>query len=776
MVRRLFTMHSQYKAGLVLAAFLIGLLMPIVGRCALDSADRLKPATSVEEANSTFADRAAYAVLQFAARNNDGVTDYVQVILARLAYLQYFPTDTEVGMQKRKEAWDSLLIHHVKGQVGTTVDSDTFKDPIFGQTLGGYASREGDYDQSLIGYILMLYHFDDTYLRPDVRDHIINELLVLKGPFDDGYLHFPLIVSSVAGSLIISVPETENHIMMIYSSWYLANQLFLDRTHDPAYDNSRNGMNVWMLSHLREFLQRDLIEYNARPYQFLTVPALLNLASFARDSKVRESARMVLDYIFAKMAISSNGARRAAPYRRKVNNYCPDLLGVRPCPSEWGETGIDDLTPFAMMLSGATDMLPSYDTFGGRVRTVPGSYPNDFLWVGLHAYRLPGLVHDLFIHQANRSFYQTIRHAGAERYSGSPSFLISAGGVATDPAYTIDLPVVGPKGKDDDRGIILPTTLMPTGYGESITDLIRFESYWTLSKDFAYTDAPLGRFCFPEENMGVAPNFACGLLPVIPDSYPRSGTCWRHEATPNGEWDFFNRSGTCSSNAPYGYYVAVFRSSAFNNSVERTCDYHGLTYPYDDIPTILSYSFGLFEVLDTFVNPTATFDGFVAGVLARNGGRQFFVNTRNEYKTTSGLEVQFVCHPSPMIVHMQQGGVVLPTDYSTSGTIINGDGQGMVTIDNPVLGKRLRLDMVNPLNPRRLQEMRGGPEVWVDLSVGQTPGNGTYASPFNTLDEGVKAVPIGGIVKVLPGSMGGPFPYNKPLTLDAPGGAVTIGQ
>ena len=125
---------------------------------------------------------------------------------------------------------------------------------------------------------------------------------------------------------------------------------------------------------------------------------------------------------------------------------------------------------------------------------------------------------------------------------------------------------------------------------------------------------------------------------------------------------------------------------------------------------------------------------------------------------------------------MQQGEALLSNDYSTQGTIINSTGDGMVTIDNPALGQRLRLDMRNPLNPRRYEELSGDPDVWVDFSFGGAPELGTYSAPFNTLEEGVNAVPEGGIVKILPGSRGGSFSITKALTLDAPGGLVTIGN
>jgi hypothetical protein len=60
---------------------------------------------------------------------------------------------------------------------------------------------------------------------------------------------------------------------------------------------------------LRNYLRDDFAEYNAKPYQTETGRALLNLCSYAYDAEVRLGARMVLDYISAHIAVSSNDLR-----------------------------------------------------------------------------------------------------------------------------------------------------------------------------------------------------------------------------------------------------------------------------------------------------------------------------------------------------------------------------------------------------------------------------------------------------------------------------------
>jgi hypothetical protein len=139
-------------------------------------------------------------------------------------------------------------------------------------------------------------------------------------------------------------PETENHLNNIYTSQYLANQLLFKRTGSPQYENARNGYKSLLVTRLKNFVHHDFIEYNARPYQDYTMFSLLTLFSYADDPDVKAAAKMVLDYLSAKVAVSSNDVRRSTPFRRKNDSqyFCSDLLN----PS-----CADPQTAFYMMLS-----------------------------------------------------------------------------------------------------------------------------------------------------------------------------------------------------------------------------------------------------------------------------------------------------------------------------------------------------------------------------------------------------------------------------------------
>src|SRR5439155_26045008 len=88
-------------------------------------------------------------------------------------------------------------------------------------------------------------------------------------------------------------------------------------------------MRDFWLARLQNILRTGFIEYNGRPYQSYTMDAIQNHYSFAKDPDVKAAARMVLDYVSAKLAASSNDNRRAVPYRRRKSSKNPHLLGYQ---------------------------------------------------------------------------------------------------------------------------------------------------------------------------------------------------------------------------------------------------------------------------------------------------------------------------------------------------------------------------------------------------------------------------------------------------------------
>jgi hypothetical protein len=376
---------------------------------------KIAPATSVQTSKATFDDRLAAVVLANACGSFLPHTAYVNEenysvqILAKMAYADFFDSDQCPGrdVKNRDEVAASLLRQHVESKSGTTKNT--------------FPWRTGEYDVFLtLGLIPVIFKYGEA-LPKHVRDHVINELLNIRGPFDPDETH---VLFDLPGST--KIPETENHILNIETSRYLTNQLLFSLTSDKVYDNSTNGMDALMLDMLRNFLRVDFREYNSRPYQGYVAAALQNLFSFtthtgdAPDSTlaVRTAAQMVLDYISAKITVSSNSARRAVPYRRKREYKAPEFIeGGHPDPQ----------TPRLLMLAGNTEVLS--EAFGERPsqRWAPNSFGFEMQAAGLSDYRIPDLLLDLIVNKDHRTFYQGFHHAADELYASSPALLLSAG-------------------------------------------------------------------------------------------------------------------------------------------------------------------------------------------------------------------------------------------------------------------------------------------------------------------------------------------------------------
>src|SRR5262245_39239201 len=209
---------------------------------------------------------------------------------------------------------EALNSRHVTAKPGT--DFETLTIPVLDVRLCG---RTGDYDMSLIGLVRMMYlaRSNPGVIDSDTYARVLHELLNQRGGADQ------VRWRTTDGLCGASIDETENHILMTETSRYLTNQLLAREAGSAvaaAFDNARNGMNDFMLSHLQKFLKNDFQEFNARRYQGLSIMAIENLFDFADDARVHRAAGILLDYLSAKFAVSSNGLRRIAPFRRKIES------------------------------------------------------------------------------------------------------------------------------------------------------------------------------------------------------------------------------------------------------------------------------------------------------------------------------------------------------------------------------------------------------------------------------------------------------------------------
>ena len=480
--------------------------------------------------------------------------------LSAMAYLDYFTNENDVSLQDGHgnplppTSPPTTLRSMVKDAIKLSSPGYCGAFPPGVGDDASVGGEEGNYDMTQMFLLPLVYNYYNELMKedPTAVDHLITELLKqghiqrlefplsytngpsiywwLVGSIDPEILSIILgaiagavigvavggvwgavigaIIGGIAGAIIgaihgpYRIPETENHVLMIMTARYLTNQLLYQR--DPGnaiYDNRSNGNMDILISLLRNYLIDDFAEYNSKSYQVETRRALLNLCSYAYDAEVQLGARMVLDYVSAHMAVSSNDLRRLVPFRR--HDYDPATHQSIPGSSGYGFPGVSmDVSLMDGSSDSADPIAVHFALLAGNTRALgyniyPGTGQNDywgltrdlgkeFVVEALSDYRLPLLIHDLFLNDSHRRFYQRLhRHPlpqgsgldwqkqwnceNMEIYSSSPSYLITAGGQpnrhAIPGAYYLGIPFGWDDGDKprDDMGVAVPISFLPTG-------------------------------------------------------------------------------------------------------------------------------------------------------------------------------------------------------------------------------------------------------------------------------------------------------------------------
>jgi len=701
--------------------------------------------------------------------------------LAAMAYVDYFPGSLWKGLRSMVS---TAILEATPGWCGT------FGPGVDGtfDLLGDFYT--GDYDMTQMHLLPLVYRYYDE-LSPAAREHLIIELLA------HGRIHRPRLNDNTTHGEVpgdwsragfisplgyhVRIGETENHILMILTVRYLTNQLLYQRSPNIAYDNRRNGGEghpsciLLVLTLLQNMLRDDFSEYNAKSYQAETRWALLNLCSYAYDGEVRLAARMVLDYISAHIVVSSSDLRRLVPFRRRNEGRNSTQLpgGVMNVGLlEWFLGADPLLEQFAIQAGN----LRAYEA-PWEARSFPWSIASaggDATMEALSDYRLPPSIHDLFVNDSHRRFFQRLHRFilpdveitgrncdNMEIYAGSPSYLISAGGspatYALDPGPAL-LTAPGRRKSAQQLGVAVTTSFMPTGLSAGPNTQNMAGEAIQLSR---FSEIPGG-----VANYGVAPDLAFGHTVHLPK--------WCLDAINinerRGKFVFVNKRGP---NDRPGFYLAVLRDGDFT----------------------------VIEAFDTWLHPELSFDQFRSAVWERNkvlSEAGLSSNVEPVYTTQNGNRVRFVIWTRGERNDSAVGAKVIQINYGPgdptdrlgdagnitdrflSGTILNSPADALVEISNPFLGTRITLDLRNIWNPRRtsengeVEEAGLNHEVWVDFSS-TGAADGDFFHPFNTLAKAVAFVAPGGVIKIMPGSTDeSPILTNR-VKVIAPIGGVRIG-
>jgi len=179
----------------------------------------------------------------------------------------------------------------------------------------------------------------------------------------------------------------------------------------------------------------------------------------------------------------------------------------------------------------------------------------------------------------------------------------------------------------------------------------------------------------------------------------------------------------------------------------------------------------------------------------QRGTSEFFIL---EYRTQSspngGGYDQNVAGNGLTIWHIQQDANKNPTTIPNQGYAVfhagapdfkpggNGVwGSGVTTpylrwLDGSQTRTKIEVRLFNAGDPSIIVDWLTEEEVWVDFNYGGATELGTFDAPYNTLAEGLSAVPYGGTLKIKAGSRNEAATITKRMRIEAYGGTVTIGR
>ena len=461
-------------------------------------------------------------------------------------------------------------------------------------------------------------------------------------------VYMPIISALVVSSGIVGVanqfriPETENHLLMINSSRYLTNQIIIDELSDKddkeRYQKYQEEIREWLLQRLQRIAREDFIEYNAKPYNRLSIASILNLYDFAPDNEVRLAAKIVLEYASARFAAASNQGRRFVPFRRlmeqiRFERYGPSSEGLKPRRLFDLDQGADHQVAAMLLFAGQTQHLPSFPS-DPQAPLGPASHYASIqsaaamIWEATSDFVPSGVTLDLAINKSV-AYDQRIHHAGFEIYSSGVGYMITAGGILTDFAYQA---VLGPlefavgvpfhlKLHNEDRGAAVPTTLMSASGTTKmrIGDFIRFEGpfgelpHSERDKDFASDEACISnsavagdprcnRNFSSDHNICVRKGFACGINLKVPGEIEDDTiNCFKSPpGLPNSPWRFIDSAACPAYSGAPRFFVVLYRTRC----------------PAGNSTCLGGEWWGFFEAID--VARDRSFDDFITMTMARN--------------------------------------------------------------------------------------------------------------------------------------------------------------
>lgn len=520
-----------------------------------------------------------------------------------------------------------------------------------------------------------------------------------------------LAVAAVAATaaVLLTIPETENHLWMINSTKYLNNQ-YLIANGGTGYWDDQNDLREWILDEMQTVLKEDFLEYNSRPYQRYSLVAITNLADFAQDVDVRTGARLVLEYAVAKYSVASNEGRRIAPYRRK-REYLRHVDGIprdgtaltTKDPPKNGlfdlSQGADHLHALGLLYYGVSLNLLEFDN---QPYAATSSYASQAIYYATSGYRPDEATYSLALERSHTPLvHQRLHHHGWEIVSSGASFTITAGGLTTGMPKNSTIDAIDQLFVADDLGVAVPTMLMLAGSPHlaatftqpavkrpiearrsTFDRFLRFEG----KRPEAIDAAPSY-----DLNLCVWDGFACGVNLMIPKDL--KAPCMK--PGPRRNWFFIRSDDPACPAYKDGprFWMAVYNEPRFGPDV-------------DDFGPV--YSIGFIEIVD---GDEMTFDEFKTRVAQRNPGPGAPMNTSGDCdgayvsaRGSPGQRIEFDCKRVTKVDAIEQPD---PDDWEHAGAPrgalgyapMQSSGNGKVEITSRIGKRKVTLDFEQWDNP-----------------------------------------------------------------------------
>ena len=218
--------------------------------------------------------------------------------------------------------------------------------------------REDTSDFKLPGLLWMLYEYSDSELLSDEILRNAKDTLLQHKFWPDERLNEP---GPVTDSMVY---VTENHFILYASSAYLVGQLYPDEVFAASDETGTEKMETFrprVMRWLELRYKSGFSEWLSNVYYDEDIPGLVALVELAEDEEIRQLAAMVLDVIFADMALNQYrgafGSTHGRTYEDKMGGSRDNTGSTFKLLFDLNEFGPGNMSSSSLALS-TTYQLP----------------------------------------------------------------------------------------------------------------------------------------------------------------------------------------------------------------------------------------------------------------------------------------------------------------------------------------------------------------------------------------------------------------------------------